>query len=181
MLLTCAQVFSYLATIIFCSASLPSFAATETKTLTLMMNVKSATCTTAVVSDVNFNRQTANDVLSGNISESSVLSIDCSSGGSAPDSLKLRLVPANAFPDQASDGYIKADGRNDIGYRFTWGDSTVGNVGDGVPMDTELGLKSPIQGTNDIKFDVKPVALNGQTTLASGSAGTSVIIKITYS
>lgn len=155
-------------------------AATETKTLTLKMNVKSATCTTVVVSDVNLNRQLASDIIAGTVSQPSTLRIDCSAGGSAPSDLTLRLIPARAHPTQGNEGYIQVAGRDDVGYRLLWGDGNVGAQGAGVPMDTELHLKSPVQASNDVLFDVKPIALNGATTLAPGNANTHVTIKVTY-
>lgn len=157
-------------------------AATETKELTFTMNVKSATCTTAVVSDVNLNRQLASDIIAGTVSQPSTLKIDCSAGGSAPGDLTLRLIPARAHPTQGNEGYIQVAGRDDVGYRLLWGDGSVGTQGAGVPMDTELRFKSPVQASNDVLFDVKPIALlSGATTLAPGDANTHVTIKVTYS
>ncbi|MEG0210541.1 fimbrial protein [Hafnia sp.] len=161
-------------------ASQPAMAITETKTLTLTMNVKSATCTTVVVSAVNLNRQQASDIIAGTVSQPSTLSIDCTAGGSAPSDLMLRLIPARAHPSQGNDGVIQVAGRDDVGYRLLWGDGSVGTQGMGVPMDTELRFKSPLQANNDIRFDVKPIALNGATTLAPGNANTHVTIKVTY-
>lgn len=161
-------------------ASGSAMAVTETKTLTLAMNVKSATCTTAVVSAVNLNRQLASDIIAGTVSQPSTLSIDCSAGGSAPSDLTLRLIPARAHPTQGSEGYIQVTGRDDVGYRLLWGDGNVGMQGTGVPMDTELRIKSPVHASNDVLFDVKPIALNGAMTLAPGNANTHVTIKVTY-
>lgn len=146
------------------------------------MEVKAATCTTAVISDVNFDRQLASNLLTGKVSLPSELKIDCSKGGGAPDTLTLRLQPASPHSDVtfSQAGYIWADGRNDIGYRLTWKDNQIGSIGDGVPMNTDLTLKSPQSGDNVIGFNVTAIVPDSIPP-AAGNANTSVTIKITYS
>lgn len=156
-----------------------AWAASETKTLNLEMNVRAATCTTATVTDVAFNRQLASDILAGTVSQLSTLSIDCSAGGSAPDSLTLEVIPQRPHPTQGNDGYIRVDGREDVGYRLLWGDNSVGTKGDGVPTATALPVKIPTQARNDILLDVRPVSLNGAMP-GTGNASTSVTIRVKY-
>lgn len=163
-------------------SAFPLQAIEQTKTLLLNMEVKAATCTTAIISDINFEHQIASNLLNGKVSLQSTLNIDCSKGGVAPDTITLRLQPASPHADSALslDGYIRADGRSDIGYRLTWSNNKVGNIGDGIPMDTDLTLKSPQFGHNTIDFDVTAIVL-GSTPPAAGNASTSVTVKISYS
>lgn len=157
-----------------------AWAAEDIKTLNLTMNVRAATCTTATVTEATFNRQLAGDILAGTVSLPTTLSIDCSSGGSAPDALTLTVIPLRAHATLGQDGYIRVAGRDDVGYRLLWGDNRVGAKGTGVPMDTPHPVKNPVQAVNDIQFEVKPVALDGATSLDTGDAGTSVTIRVTY-
>ncbi|EKG5019303.1 fimbrial protein [Salmonella enterica] len=152
----------------------------DIKTLMLTMNVRAATCTTATVTEAAFNRQSASDILAGAVSQPATLSIDCSAGGSAPDALTLTLIPLRPHATQGQDGYIRVVGRDDVGYHLLWGDNNVGMKGDSVPMNTPQSVRNPVQSVNDIQFDVKPVALDGATTIAPGDASTSVTIRVTY-
>ncbi|MCU6198648.1 fimbrial protein [Citrobacter cronae] len=156
--------------------------ATKTKMLMLSMEVKAVTCTTAVVSDVNFNRQIASNLLAGKVSLPSELKIDCSKGGGAPDKITLRLQPASPHSDSifSQAGYIWADGRTDIGYRLTWKDNQIGVIDGGVPMNTDLILKKPQPGNNNIGFNITAISPHG-TPPAAGNASTSITIKISYS
>lgn len=165
---------------IFGLVSTLTWAVEETKTLDLTMNVRAATCTTATVTEAAFNRQLASEILAGRVSQPATLSIDCSAGGSAPEALTLTVIPLRAHATQGQDGYIRVAGRDDVGYRLLWGDNGVGVKGQGVPMDTPHPVRNPVQAVNHIQFEVKPVALDGATSLATGDAGTSVTIRVTY-
>lgn len=158
-----------------------SHAGMLTKNIRMTMNVISPTCTTAVVSNVDFGQQYADDIINGNIQKTSRLSIDCSSGGVIPSNITLKLIPAQPHQSFGNEGYIQASGRDDVGYRILWGDDKVGLKGQGVPMNKSVMVKKLTSTSDDILFDVKPVAYNKMGKLKPGAANTHITIKVTYS